>query len=126
MHYDEENGVIFVRKNLSLNDKIPDIVKGLIPDTYLNLLEESHYDIAKKINDFQVFPEGNKDKFLIHGVSTYRETGENQCEREYEIKINVSVPLIGGLIASQVGNSFKKSLVSDHEKIINTLSAKNK
>jgi len=113
--------VRFRKRNMELGKSIPSIVQSVLPKNMLNLVEESSHNMKTQINDFEVFSEGNKDKFLLKGQTVYKEVSDNSCTREYTITVKVDVLFIGDMIAGQVANMYKSGLAKDREIIIDSL-----
>jgi len=110
-----EGGFIISRRALSLADRIPDAVKTMIPAGLLNVTEEARFEIATNTNRFEVTYDKNPDKLRISGITRYIRESENSCKREYNISVRVDIPLIGGMVETQIMNSFRKGIERDYE-----------
>ena len=110
-----EGGFIISRRSLSLADRIPDVVKAMIPAGLLNVTEEARFELATNINRFEVTYDKNPDKLRISGVTRYIKESDKTCRREYNITVRVDIPLIGGMVETQIMNSFRKGIERDYE-----------
>ena len=117
----EEGDMIFTRRELAFGDKVPDLLKKIVPPEMLKMLEESHFNSKTHVNNYEVFPQNNKDKLCIHGRSVYEDLGE-KSRRSYELKIECNVPLIGSILAGQIRDQYQKGLVKDYNLLLELLS----
>ncbi|HRP70701.1 MAG TPA: DUF2505 domain-containing protein [Turneriella sp.] len=118
-----EGAVKITKRAFSLADKVPDMVKSMMPAGFLNLTETARFDTETKTNRFDVTYEQNPDRMQIKGETKYIDEGENSSRREYNITVKVNIPLVGSLLEIQIASSFKKGIEKDYQNIQDILAA---
>ncbi|MCX7633189.1 MAG: DUF2505 family protein [Turneriella sp.] len=111
----QEGSVIVTRRAFSLADKLPDPLRKWVPADFLQLTETARFDIATSTNQFEVIYDKNPDRLRINGTTHYIAEGPQSTRREYDIRVAVNMPIVGGIVENQIAGLFRKSIEKDHE-----------
>ncbi len=107
--------VIVTRRLFRFGSAIPDIVKKMVPEKMLEMVDTNYFDTVTYLSRFTMHSEYAPEKIKISASCPYTETEKNMTVREYEVHVHVDIPLIGKTVAKAVADSHREALIKDHE-----------
>ena len=113
-HSDVRPGQASFQSILEVDDSIPVVVQKVMP-SLSKLIYVNEYFTDDLFENFQMYLEGHKERFLIAGKTEYIPSGENNSIRKFSVDVNVDIPLIGKMIEGQSADEYRKTLEKDHE-----------
>lgn len=115
----EVNGTITVTRRLfRFGSAIPEIVKKMVPESLLEMVDTNHFDSSTNISQFTMQSEYSPDKIKIVATCPYIAVSPFLTVREYKVQVIVNVPIVGKTIAKSVADSHREALVKDHKIIL--------
>ncbi len=111
--------VIVTRRLFRFGSAIPDIVKKMVPEKMLEMIDTNYFDTATNLSRFTMHSEYSPEKIRISATCPYIEIQENLTVREYEVHVHVDIPIIGRTVAKAVAESHREALVKDHVIMLN-------
>lgn len=118
----EEDGVRYLKRLLSSEEKIPPLLVSMIPENMLNLIQESWFDKKNLVSDFKIYSENTNDNsFLLTGSAIYEPINNESSRRRFTMNVDVKIPIVGKLISSFISDTFQKRLEKDQNSIITLL-----
>jgi hypothetical protein len=115
----ERQGSITVTKRLfRFGSAIPEIVKKMVPAKLLEMVDTNYFDSATHLSRFMMQSEYAPDKVKITAACPYTAVSENLTVREYDVSVEVNIPVIGNTVAKAIADSHRQALVKDFEIIL--------
>jgi hypothetical protein len=123
---EERNGDLLSQtRHIHLTESLPPALSVLIPGGTLILIEKSVFNSADNTHTFEIIPGPGIDHlFRINGISRYSEAGETTSVRDYDIKVESTVFLAGGLIENTIAEIYKNNLERDRKSILDFIEMK--
>jgi len=116
---EKEGGMLRQEREIVLTDSLPAVITPFLKSGGITLIEKSDFNENENIHTFTVIPGAGLDQFFkIKGKSRYYSLDENRSERAYEIEIESSAFLVGGVIETAIGEVYNHSLDKDKKSII--------
>lgn len=110
--------VLVTRRLFRFGSAIPDIVKKMVPEKMLEMVDTNYFDTVTYLSRFTMHSEYSPDKVKISATCPYTELSPNLTVREYDVHVHVDIPLIGRTVAKAVADSHREALIKDHEIIL--------
>lgn len=115
---EQQGSVIITRRLFRFGTAIPDIVKKMVPEKMLEMIDTNYFDTATYLSKFTMHSEYSPDKVKITAVCPYISVSDSVTVREYEVHVHVNIPLIGKTVAKAIADSHREALIKDHQIIL--------
>jgi Protein of unknown function (DUF2505) len=116
----EQQGTVTVTRRLfRFGNAIPDIVKKMVPAKLLEMVDTNYFDTETYLSRFTMQSEYAPDKVKITATCPYIRLSENMTVREYDVLVEVNIPVVGNSVAKAIADSHREALVKDHQIILN-------
>lgn len=110
--------VLVTRRLFRFGSAIPDIVKKMVPEKMLEMVDTNYFDTVTYLSRFTMHSEYSPDKVKISATCPYTELSPNLTVREYDVHVHVDIPIIGRTVAKAIADSHREALIKDHEIIL--------
>lgn len=115
----EKQGNIIVTKRLfRFGSAIPDVVKKMVPAKLLEMVDTNYFDTATYLSRFTMQSEFSPEKVKISATCPYIRISERLTVREYDVTVEVNIPIVGKSVAKAIGDSHREALLKDHQIIL--------
>lgn len=112
----EHDGPVVITKRLmKFGETVPDIIKKMVPAALLQMTDTNYFNTETHESKFTMLSDYAPDKVKISGVCPYVQVNENLTYREYELTVEVNVPLVGKTIEKAIADSYRDGLEKDHQ-----------
>ncbi len=116
----ERQGAVIITKRLfRFGTAIPEIVKKMVPAKLLEMVDTNYFDTETYLSRFVMQSEYAPEKIKITATCPYLEISENLTAREYDVLVEVNIPIVGKSVANAVADSHREALIKDHQIILN-------
>ncbi|HRP68596.1 MAG TPA: DUF2505 domain-containing protein [Turneriella sp.] len=112
---EHDGPVVITRRRFRLGQAIPDIVKKMVPEKMLEMIDTNYFNTESHLSKFTMHSEYAPEKVKITAVCPYLAVSPSLTKREYEVKVDVSVPLIASALAKAIAESHRNALIKDYE-----------
>ncbi|MBV6492145.1 MAG: hypothetical protein LDLANPLL_00136 [Turneriella sp.] len=112
---EEKGPLIITRRRLRFGSTIPDIVKKMVPEKMLEMVDTNVFNTETYLSKFTMESEYIPDKIKITAVCPYTVVTPVSSVREYTVMVDVKVPIVANSIAKAIASSHREALVKDHE-----------
>ena len=110
--------VLVTRRLFRFGSAIPDIIKKMVPEKMLEMVDTNYFDTVTYLSRFTMHSEYSPDKVKITATCPYTELSPNLTVREYDVHVHVDIPMIGRTVAKAIADSHREALIKDHEIIL--------
>lgn len=111
----ERQGSLIITKRLfRFGSAIPDIVKKMVPAKLLEMVDTNYFDTETFVSRFTMQSEYAPDKVKITATCPYIALSANSTVREYDVQVEVNIPVVGKSVAKAIADSHREALVKDH------------
>lgn len=115
----EKQGSIIVTKRLfRFGTAIPDVVKSMVPAKLLEMVDTNYFDTSSYLSRFVMQSEFSPEKVKISATCPYIRVSENLTIREYDVTVEVNIPIVGKSVAKAIADSHREALIKDHRIIL--------
>ena len=116
---EREGSMLRQEREIVLTDSLPAVITPFLKSGGISLIEKSDFDENENIHTFTVTPGAGLDQFFrIKGKSRYFSLDNNRSGRDYEIEIESSAFLVGGVIETAIGEVYNHNLEKDKKSIL--------
>lgn len=116
---EREGSVVITKRLFRFGAAIPDIVKKMVPAKMLEMVDTNYFDTTTYLSRFTMQSEYAPDKVKITATCPYIKTGENLTVREYDVQVEVNIPVVGKSVAKAIADSHRDALIKDHQIMLN-------
>lgn len=115
----ERDGTVIITKRLfRFGTAIPDMIKQMVPTKLLEMVDTNYFDTATSKSRFVMQSEYSPEKMKLSATCPYVAVSENLTTREYDVTVEVNLPLVGKTVAQAIADSHREALVKDHAIIL--------
>lgn len=111
---EHQGSVIITRRLFRFGSAIPDLIKKLVPEKMLEMVDTNYFDTATNLSRFTMHSEYSPDKVKITATCPYTAVNESLTVREYEVHVHVNIPVVGRTVAKAIADSHREALIKDH------------
>ena len=113
-----QGNILITRRLFRFGSAIPDIVKKMVPEKMLEMVDTNYFDTVTYLSRFTMQSEYAPEKVKISATCPYTQITDEMTVREYDVHVHVDIPFIGKTVAKAVADSHREALVKDHEIIL--------
>lgn len=110
-----QGSLIITRRLFRFGSAIPEIIKKMVPDKLLEMVDTNYFDTETYMSRFVMQSEYAPEKIKITATCPYRSISQSITTREYDVLVEVNVPVVGKTVAKAIADSHREALVKDHE-----------
>lgn len=111
---EKQGSLLVTRRLFRFGSAIPDLVKKMVPAKMLEMVDTNYFDTETYLSKFTMQSEYAPDKVKITATCPYISLSERLTAREYDVLVEVNIPLVGTAVAKAVAESHREALIKDH------------
>lgn len=115
---ERQGSVLITRRLFRFGSAIPDVVKKMVPAKLLEMVDTNYFDTETYLSKFVMQSEYAPEKVKITASCPYTSISEHLTVREYDVHVEVNIPLVGGSVAKAIAESHREALIKDHQIIL--------
>jgi len=111
---EKQGTVIITRRLFRFGTAIPDIIKKMVPPKLLEMVDTNYFDTATNQSRFEMVSEYSPEKVRLSATCPYVAISDSLTAREYDVTVEVNVPMVGTTVAKAIADSHREALIKDH------------